>query len=217
MGCVPGCTGPADAQCRDAFVPAQYHEAGGLGGRWYPDLNNDLGELGLLQSCPPWQPGTRGSPPTSQNKQNWSVWLTHKTWKVLEKWLNMHINKETWTSTLLSCMSRLAPFLSSTKVASTLLTAAAQCKADLPEVKMRVMRLNSVHFMYRISFFPFINKVLYYDVCGFSSYHGHPQHWHLHGSAPVPPPCPPLPVWLPGWVAWCRHSYGHQDPWHGYG
>ncbi len=51
-------------------------------------------------------------------------------------------------------------------MASTLFTAAAQCKADLPEVKMSVMRLNSVHFMYRISFFPFINKVLYYDVCG---------------------------------------------------
>lgn len=34
--------------------------------------------------------------------------------------------------TLLSCMSLLAPFLSRAKVASTLLTAAAQCKADFP-------------------------------------------------------------------------------------
>lgn len=34
--------------------------------------------------------------------------------------------------TLLSCMSLLAPFFSSAKVASTLLTAAAQCKADFP-------------------------------------------------------------------------------------
>ena len=34
--------------------------------------------------------------------------------------------------TLLSCMSLLAPFLSRANVASTLLTAAAQCKADFP-------------------------------------------------------------------------------------
>lgn len=34
--------------------------------------------------------------------------------------------------TLLSCMSLLAPFLRRAKVASTLLTAAAQCKADFP-------------------------------------------------------------------------------------
>lgn len=34
--------------------------------------------------------------------------------------------------TLLSCMSRLAPFFSSKRVASTLLTAAAQCRADFP-------------------------------------------------------------------------------------
>lgn len=34
--------------------------------------------------------------------------------------------------TLLSCMSRLAPFFSSKSVASTLLTAAAQCRADFP-------------------------------------------------------------------------------------
>lgn len=34
--------------------------------------------------------------------------------------------------TLLSCMSRLAPFFSSKSVASTLLTAAAQWRADFP-------------------------------------------------------------------------------------
>lgn len=37
--------------------------------------------------------------------------------------------------TLLSCMSLLAPFFSSTSVASTLLTAAAQWRADLPAGK----------------------------------------------------------------------------------
>lgn len=39
--------------------------------------------------------------------------------------------------TLLSCMSRLAPFFKSTSVASTLLTAAAQCRADLPKMMGR--------------------------------------------------------------------------------
>lgn len=34
--------------------------------------------------------------------------------------------------TLLFCMSLLAPFFSSTTAASTLFTAAAQCRADLP-------------------------------------------------------------------------------------
>lgn len=37
--------------------------------------------------------------------------------------------------TLLSCMSRLAPFFKSTSVASTLLTAAAQWRADFPREK----------------------------------------------------------------------------------
>lgn len=48
--------------------------------------------------------------------------------------------KEQWFSliqaqelTLLSCISRLAPFFKSTSVAPTLLTAAAQCRADLPK------------------------------------------------------------------------------------
>lgn len=34
--------------------------------------------------------------------------------------------------TLLLCMSLLAPFFNSTMAASTLFTAAAQCRADLP-------------------------------------------------------------------------------------
>lgn len=37
--------------------------------------------------------------------------------------------------TLLSCMSRLAPFFKSTSVASTLFTAAAQWRADFPRDK----------------------------------------------------------------------------------
>ena len=43
--------------------------------------------------------------------------------------------------TLLSCMSRLAPFFNSTRVASTLFTAAAQCRADLPEIMGRMGKL----------------------------------------------------------------------------
>lgn len=39
--------------------------------------------------------------------------------------------------TLLFCMSLLAPFFRSTTAASTLFTAAAQCKADLPGEEAR--------------------------------------------------------------------------------
>lgn len=40
--------------------------------------------------------------------------------------------------TLLSCMSRLAPFFKSTSVASTLLTAAAQWRADFPREEEQI-------------------------------------------------------------------------------
>lgn len=40
--------------------------------------------------------------------------------------------------TLLSCMSRLAPFFKSTSVASTLLTAAAQWRADFPREEQQI-------------------------------------------------------------------------------
>lgn len=106
-------------------------------------------------------------------------------------------------------MSRLAPFFSSARVASTLLTAAAQCKADLPVDEMSMTELNRAFY--------FQNVFIYQQISLLWSYHDHPLHWRLHGSAQVPPPYPPLPVWLPGWVVWCHHSYEHQDPWHGSG
>lgn len=46
--------------------------------------------------------------------------------------------------TLLSCMSRLAPFFKRTSVASTLLTAAAQWRADFPRKEEQTHRSTSV-------------------------------------------------------------------------
>lgn len=44
-------------------------------------------------------------------------------------------------------MSLLAPFLSRAKVASTLLTAAAQCKADFPGGEERGQGQNQAHIL----------------------------------------------------------------------
>lgn len=55
-----------------------------------------------------------------------------------ESLLTQAIRHHSLQLTLLSCMSRLAPFFKSTSVASTLLTAAAQWRADFPKEEEQI-------------------------------------------------------------------------------
>lgn len=103
-------------------------------------------------------------------------------------------------------MSLFAPLFSSTMAASTLLTAAAQCRADLPLGRTNAGCMGSS--TEQRTHPSFVNRSN-----GKPTYRNRRWRSRRRDSWWARPPCPPPPAGQPGSGAWCRHACGHPSLW----